>query len=106
VILTRGREFLIGDFMNYLAPSEYEDYALEAITPAAWVGAASGIIDGYCRRPTLAIAQYQERLRLGAGRNSDEVDIPTARGAAAGLLCVARATGSLRDAATWGLAVG
>src|SRR6185369_6729189 len=67
---TRGREFLIGDFMNYLAPSEYEDYALEAITPAAWVGAASGIIDGYCRRPTLAIAQYQERLRLGAGRNS------------------------------------
>ena len=56
--------------MNYLAPSEYEDFALEATTPQAWISAAGGIIDGYCRRPTLAIAQYQERLRLAGGRNS------------------------------------
>lgn len=56
--------------MNYLAPSEYEAFALEATTPAAWVNAASTIIDGYCRRATLAIAQYQERLRLAPGHNS------------------------------------
>jgi hypothetical protein len=91
--------------MNYLAPSEYEDYALEAITPAAWIGAASGIIDGYCRRPTLAIAVPGETA-AGCWAKQHEVDLPTARGAAAGILCVARATGSLRYATTWGLAVG
>jgi hypothetical protein len=62
--------FVGEDFMNYLAPSEYEEYALEGTTPAAWIGAASGIMDGYCRRATLAVAQYEERLRLASGRNT------------------------------------
>jgi len=56
--------------MNYLSPSEYEAYALEPTLPAAWVAAASALMDAYCRRATLSVAQYSERLRLTAGRNT------------------------------------
>ena len=56
--------------MNYLSPSEYETYGLEATTSAAWVTAASALIDAHCRRTTLAITQYLERLRLDPGRNT------------------------------------
>ncbi len=59
--------------MNYLAPSEYESYGLEATTLAAWVTAASAVIDAHCRRATLAVAQYEERLRITAGRNTVRV---------------------------------
>jgi len=55
--------------MNYLDPAEYENYGLESSTPASWVGAASSLIDSYCRRPTLAISTFVERIRLVAGRN-------------------------------------
>ena len=40
--------------MNYLAPEEYENYGIEATTPASWVAAASSMIDAHCRRPTLS----------------------------------------------------
>jgi hypothetical protein len=56
--------------MNYLSPSEYEAYGLETTTPVAWVTAASTVIDSHCRRATLAVAQYEERLRIAAGRNT------------------------------------
>jgi hypothetical protein len=56
--------------MNYLAPTEYESYGLEATTLAAWVTAASAVIDAHCRRATLAVAQYEERLRMTPGRNT------------------------------------
>ena len=59
--------------MNYLSPSEYETYGLEATTPAAWVLAASTVIDTHCRRATLGVAQYDERLRIAAGRNTVRV---------------------------------
>ncbi|MGD0792591.1 MAG: hypothetical protein ABR920_12555 [Terriglobales bacterium] len=49
--------------MNYLQPSEYEAYGLETTTALSWVTAASAIVDAHCRRVTLAIAQYTERLR-------------------------------------------
>jgi len=49
--------------MNYLQPSEYELYGLETTTALAWVTAASAMIDARCRRITLAINQYTERLR-------------------------------------------
>jgi hypothetical protein len=55
--------------MNYLEPAEYEAYGLEATLPAAWVTAASSLIDAHCRRPTLAVHEYLERVRLGAGRS-------------------------------------
>jgi hypothetical protein len=59
--------------MNYLAAEEYENYGIEATTPASWVGAASSLIDAHCRRATLGTAQYTERLRLASGRNSAQL---------------------------------
>ena len=56
--------------MNYLAAEEYENYGIEASTPASWVAAASAMIEAHCRRPTLGTAQFTERLRLTPGRNS------------------------------------
>ena len=56
--------------MIYLNPSEYEQYGLEQSTPAALVAAASALIDAHCRRPTLGVTQYVERVRLCPGRNS------------------------------------
>lgn len=55
--------------MNYLDPAEYENYGLEASTPTSWVGAASSLIDAYCRRATLGISTFTERIRLVPGRN-------------------------------------
>jgi hypothetical protein len=54
--------------MNYLQPSEYETYGLDATTGLAWVTAASAIVDAHCRRITLAINQYTERLRTDNGQ--------------------------------------
>jgi len=56
--------------MIYLQPSEYEQYGLEQSAPAALVGAASSLIDAHCRRATLGVAQYVERVRLRPGRNA------------------------------------
>jgi hypothetical protein len=56
--------------VNYLSPSEYVLYGLDAATDAALVGAASSLIDAHCRRATLAIAQYEERIRMRPDRNT------------------------------------
>lgn len=56
--------------MNYLLPSEYESYGLDATTGPAWVSSASALIDAYCRRATLAVAQYEERIRIIEDRNT------------------------------------
>jgi hypothetical protein len=56
--------------MNYLSDSEYETYGLEPATPESFVAAASSLINVYCRRPTLAIVQFTERVRLMPGRNN------------------------------------
>ena len=54
--------------MNYLDPSEYLQFGLETTTEQAWVTAASAILEGHCRRGTLGIAQYVERIRMGDGQ--------------------------------------
>lgn len=59
--------------MTYLDPSEYTTYGLEATTPQDWAVTASTVIDAHCRRATLAVAQYEERLRIQAGRNTVRV---------------------------------
>jgi hypothetical protein len=56
--------------MNYLSDSEYKTYGLEPATPESFVAAASSLINMYCRRPTLAIAQFTERVRVMPGRNN------------------------------------
>lgn len=58
------------DVMNYVSPSEYEMYGLEATTPAAYVAAASALVEAHCRRPTLAVGQYAERVRMMVGSNT------------------------------------
>jgi hypothetical protein len=59
--------------MNYLSPSEYEQYGIESATPEAWVGAASKLIDSHCRRTSLALAEYTERMRLRPGAQAVRV---------------------------------
>ncbi len=59
--------------MNYLAVSDYEFYGLDATTPAALVAGASTLIDAHCRRTSLGIQQYEERLRLATDRNTVRV---------------------------------
>src|SRR5690348_17315485 len=56
--------------MNYLAPSEYRLYGLDATTVPALVGAASSLIDAHCRRVSLAITTYEERIRMRPDRNT------------------------------------
>jgi hypothetical protein len=59
--------------MNYVSPSEYALYGVDATAPPALVGSASALIDAHCRRATLAIAQYEERVRMMPDRNSVRV---------------------------------
>jgi hypothetical protein len=56
--------------MNYLSPSDYELYGIDTTTEPALVGSASSLIDAHCRRATLAIAQYEERIRMMPDRNT------------------------------------
>jgi hypothetical protein len=56
--------------MNYLDPSEYVTYGLDAATPEPFIAAASSLIDGHCRRTTLGISQYEERIRMAPDRNT------------------------------------
>jgi len=63
--------------MNYLLPTEYVGYGLDATTPAPLVAAASSLIDAHCRRATLAIAQYEERLRILPDRNTTRLSYLT-----------------------------
>ena len=50
--------------MNYLDATEYLTYGLDAATDSSWVTAASAIIDAHCRRATLGVNQYEERLKM------------------------------------------
>lgn len=50
--------------MNYLDTTEYVTYGLDAATDPSWVTAASAIIDAHCRRVTLGVNQYEERLKM------------------------------------------
>jgi len=54
--------------MNYLDVSEYEVYGLEGTTLDSWVVTASALMDAHCRRETLGVTEYKERIRLnGSG---------------------------------------
>jgi hypothetical protein len=55
--------------MNYLTSTEHAQYGLDTSTPESWIGAASALIDAHCRRPSLAVTQYVERMRVNPDRN-------------------------------------
>src|ERR1700757_1086089 len=59
--------------MNYLATSDYLTYGLDAATDPSWVTAASAIIDAHCRRMTLGVNQYEERLKMPPELNTVRV---------------------------------
>lgn len=50
--------------MNYLDTTEYLTYGLEAATDPSWITASSAVIDAHCRRATLGVSQYEERLKM------------------------------------------
>lgn len=56
--------------MNYLETAEYLSYGLEATTDPSWVTAASAIIDAHCRRASLGVNQYEERLKIAPESNA------------------------------------
>ncbi len=56
--------------MGYLLPTEYVQYGLTAETTDDWVTMASALIEAHCRRPSLLVTQYVERLRLTGGAQS------------------------------------
>jgi hypothetical protein len=53
--------------MGYLNPTEYVAYGLTAETTDDWVEMASALMDAHCRRQSLLVTQYVERMRLTAG---------------------------------------
>jgi hypothetical protein len=53
--------------MGYLLPTEYTQYGLTTETTDDWVTMASALMESYCRRPSLLVTQYVERMRLTAG---------------------------------------
>jgi hypothetical protein len=50
--------------MIYLQPTDYLTYGLDATTDQSWITAASAVIDAHCRRATLGVNQYEERLKM------------------------------------------
>ena len=72
----------VGVLMNYLQPSQYAAYGLGAETSDALVAMASALMDGWCRRPTLAAQMYVERVRITAGAQTARLSYgPLAAGA-------------------------
>ena len=53
--------------MGYLLPAEYLQFGLTAETADNWVTMASALMDAHCRRPSLMVTQYTERLRITPG---------------------------------------
>jgi hypothetical protein len=77
--------------MGYLLPTEYVQYGLTAETTDDWVTMASALMEAYCRRPSLLVTQYVERIRLTAGAQTVRLSyrpLAAAVGAASALVGV------------------
>jgi hypothetical protein len=77
--------------MQYLESAEYASFGLSADTNDALVLAASAMIDGFCRRPSLAITQYLERLQFARECNTVQLSntpLAAATGATSALVSV------------------
>jgi hypothetical protein len=77
--------------MGYLLPTEYAQYGLTAETTDDWVTMASALVEAYCRRPSLLVTQYVERMRLTAGAQTVRLSyrpLAAAVGAASALVGV------------------
>jgi hypothetical protein len=77
--------------MGYLLPAEYVQYGLTAETTDDWVTMASALMEAYCRRPSLMVTQFVERMRLTAGAQTVRLSyrpLAAAVGAASALVGV------------------
>ncbi len=77
--------------MQYLSAAEYVTYGLGAGTADELVVAASAMIDAYCRRSSLGVTQYVERVRFARGDRSAQMSnlpLAAADGAASALVSV------------------
>ncbi|MDQ2834064.1 MAG: hypothetical protein M3Y50_10035 [Acidobacteriota bacterium] len=77
--------------MGYLLPTEYVQYGLTADTTDDWVTMASALIEAHCRRPSLLVTQYVERMRLTSGSQAVRLSyrpLAAAAGAASALVGV------------------
>ena len=77
--------------MAYLLPQEYAQYGLTAETTDDWVTMASSLMEAYCRRPSLMVTQYTERMRLTSGSQTVRLSyrpLATAAGATSPLVSV------------------
>ena len=74
--------------MGYLAPAEYVQYGLTAETTDDWVTMASALVETHCRRPSLLVTEYVERMRLTSGSQAVRLSyrpLAAAAGAASAL---------------------
>jgi len=77
--------------MGYLLPAEYVQYGLTAETTDDWVTMASALMEAYCRRPSLMVTQYVERMRLISGSQTVRLSyrpLAAAAGASSPLVAV------------------
>lgn len=76
--------------MQYLDASEYVPFGLSDETGDDLVTAASAMIDSFCRRPSLGITQYVERLRFARSNSVQLSNTPlvSADGVASPLVLV------------------
>lgn len=76
--------------MQYLGAAEYVSFGLGEDTADELVVAASAMIDAFCRRTSLAVMQYVERVRLRRGCEAQLSFLPLAamNGAASALVSV------------------
>src|ERR1700751_3586727 len=76
---------------GYLLPTEYVQYGLTAETTDDWVTMASALMEAHCRRASLLVTQYVERMRLTAGAQAVRLSyrpLAVAVGAASALVGV------------------
>jgi hypothetical protein len=59
--------------MGYLQPMQYESYGLAPDTTDDWITVASALMNSYCRRESLAVTQYTERIRLTRGAQTAQL---------------------------------
>ncbi len=59
--------------MGYLQSSDYTNYGLAPDTTDDWITVASALIENYCRRSSLAVTQYVEKLRLTSGAQTGQL---------------------------------
>ncbi len=53
--------------MGYLQPTDYESFGLAPDTTDDWITVASALMETHCRRSSLNVTAYTERMRLTSG---------------------------------------